>query len=83
MDRLGLDSFELIVANIIAQTLAAIMGDLRKRLAPQGRAILAGIIRERQPEVEAALVEHNLTVLHLDREEEWVTMTVSHLASID
>jgi ribosomal protein L11 methyltransferase len=78
LDQLGPEPFDLIAANIIAQTLAAIMGDIRKRLAPHGRAILSGIIRERQPEVEAALAEHHLAVLHLDTEEEWVTMTVGH-----
>jgi ribosomal protein L11 methyltransferase len=83
LDQLGPEPFDLIAANIIAQTLAAIMGDIRKRLAPHGRAILSGIIRERQPEVEAALAEHDLTVLNLDTEEEWVTMTVGHQASID
>jgi len=78
LDRMAPERFDLIAANIIAQTLVAIMGDIRQRLAPHGRAVLSGIIRQRQPDVEAALVRHGLTVLNLDSEEEWVTMTVGH-----
>ncbi len=54
------------------------MGDIKKRMAPQGRAILSGIIRERLPEVEAALAQNGLTVLDLETQEEWVTLTVGH-----
>jgi ribosomal protein L11 methyltransferase len=78
LDRMAPETFDLIAANIIAQTLVAIMGDIRQRMAPQGRAVLSGIIRERQPDVEAALARHQLMVLNLDTEEEWVTMTVGH-----
>lgn len=78
LDQTAQEPFDLIAANIIAQTLVAIMGDIRQRLAPHGRAVLSGIIRQRQPDVEAALVRHGLTVLNLDSEEEWVTMTVGH-----
>lgn len=79
LDQMDSKPFDLIAANIIAQTIVAIMGDIRQRLAaPHGRAVLSGIIRERQPDVEAALARHQLMVLNLDTEEEWVTMTVAH-----
>jgi ribosomal protein L11 methyltransferase len=78
LNRMTPERFDLIAANIIAQTLVAIMGDIRQRMAPHGRAVLSGIIRQRQPDVEASLVRERLTVLNLDFEEEWVTMTVGH-----
>lgn len=83
LDRMDPEPFDLIAANIIAQTLVAIMGDIKKRMAPHGRAILSGIIRERRPEVEAALAQHGLTVLNLDTQEEWDTLTVGHCDPID
>ena len=82
LDQTAPEPYDLIAANIIAQTLVAIMGDIRQRLAPRGRALLSGIIRQRLADVEAALARQELTVLNLDYEEEWVTMTVGHQDSI-
>jgi ribosomal protein L11 methyltransferase len=76
MDQMDQTEYDLIAANIIAQTLVAIMADIRKRMAPGGRAVLSGIIRERQQEVDAALQQHGLVILNRDTDAEWVTITV-------
>ncbi len=70
--------YDLIAANIIAQTIAAIMKDIKKCMAPHGRAILSGIIQERLPEVTQALFCHDLEIMHQDTSGEWVTLTVVH-----
>lgn len=69
--------YDLIAANIIAQTIAAIMKDIKKCMAPHARAILSGIIQERLPEVTDALHCHGLKIIHQDTIEEWVTLTVA------
>jgi len=70
--------YDLIAANIIAQTIAAIMKDIKKCMASEGRAILSGIIRERLDEVTRALFDHDLEIIHQDTSGEWVTLTVVH-----
>ncbi|MEE4364014.1 MAG: 50S ribosomal protein L11 methyltransferase [Desulfotignum sp.] len=70
--------YDLIAANIIAQTIAAIMKDIKKCMAPHARAILSGIIQERLPEVTDALFCHGLEIMHQDASDEWVTLTVLH-----
>lgn len=76
LDQMDQTPYDLIAANIIAQTIVAIMADIKKRLAPHGRAILSGIIRERMPDVKKALDRHGLTIEHQAFDDEWVTLTV-------
>jgi ribosomal protein L11 methyltransferase len=78
LDQILPDRHDLIAANIIAQTIAAIMKDIKKSMAPEGRSILSGIIRERLPEVTRALFYHDLEIMHQDTSGEWVTLTVVH-----
>jgi ribosomal protein L11 methyltransferase len=76
LDQMDQTAYDLIAANIIAQTLVAIMADICKRMAPGGRAVLSGIIRERMPDVKKALDHHGLTIDHQATDDEWVTLTV-------
>jgi ribosomal protein L11 methyltransferase len=77
LDQVGNTAYDLIAANIIAQTLVALMPDIRSRMAPGGRAILSGIIQERVPEVKKALDLHGLAIEHQALDDEWVTLTVA------
>ncbi len=78
LDQIPAVQYDLVVANIIAQTIAAIMKDIKKCMAPHGCAILSGIIQERLPEVTQALFCHGLEIMHQDTSGEWVTLTVVH-----
>jgi ribosomal protein L11 methyltransferase len=78
LDRMDHTRYDLIAANIIAQTIVAVMADIKKRMAPHGRAILSGIIKERLPDVETALDRHDLEIAHQAADDEWVTVTVRH-----
>jgi ribosomal protein L11 methyltransferase len=76
LDQVDQTPYDLIAANIIAQTLVQMMADIKKRMAPHGRAVLSGIIRERMPDVNKALDRHGLTIEHQAFDDEWVTLTV-------
>ncbi len=78
LDQAPKGPFQLIAANIIAQVLTAIMGDIKERLAPGGTAILSGIIRERMPDILAAMEAQGLKILREDRTEEWVALAITH-----
>ncbi len=78
LDQIPAVQYDLVAANIIAQTIAAIMKDIKKCMARHARAILSGIIQERLPEVADALFCHGLEIMHQDTSEEWVTLTVLH-----
>ena len=68
---------DMIVANIIAQVIVEIMGNIQQRLAKNGIAILSGIIQERKPDILSALKENHLTIIHEIIDEEWVALAVS------
>jgi len=76
LDQTQETTYELIAANIIAQVIVDVMPDLKKRMAINGVAILSGIIRERKPDVLAALEKSSLRIIHEINEEEWVALAV-------
>jgi ribosomal protein L11 methyltransferase len=78
LDQMDQTEYDLIAANIIAQTIVAVMADIKKRMSPHGRAILSGIIKERLPDVTTALDRHDLEIANQAVEDEWVTVTVRH-----
>ncbi len=53
-------AYDLIVANIIADVIAALVGDIPGRLAPEGLLIASGIIREKLDLVLAAAAKAGL-----------------------
>ena len=78
LDTLPPTAHDLVVANIIAQVIVDITGDIKQRMAPDGHAILSGIIRERKPDVLKALSDHNLSVIKEKNMGEWVALVVGH-----
>ncbi len=76
LDQTPPQTYDLIAANIIAQVLVDIMPNLENCIAPGGVAILSGIIRERKPDVLAALEMSNLHILQETNEGEWVALAV-------
>ena len=78
LDQLPQTPQDLIAANIIAQVLVNIMGEIATRLAPKGIAILSGIILDRREDIITALEAQNLTIVEEKRMDEWVTLAVSH-----
>ena len=76
LDKTPKIGFDLICANIIAQVIVSIMADISARLSPDGVAILSGIIKERVPDIYAALGAHNLECVKETTIEEWVALVV-------
>ncbi len=78
LDKTPEIGYDLICANIIAQVIVSIMPDIATRLAPDGTAILSGIIEERVPDIYAALDAQNLRCVKKISQEEWVALVVCH-----
>ena len=71
----------LVVANILAGTLARMLGEgLPRVLEPGGRLILSGILREQSAEVEAALAASGMTLLEQRSREDWVALVAGQPA---
>lgn len=72
------DSYTLIVANIIADIIAAIAPDVPSRLAPGGRFICSGIINTKRGKVEKALAEAGFTIVECHEKNDWLAY-ICHL----
>jgi ribosomal protein L11 methyltransferase len=66
--------FNLILANILLETIQVLLPQMFERLAPQGHLIVSGILAERQDEALLSLALHGLKPLKLVIEGEWVAI---------
>ncbi len=68
--------FDLIVANILAEPLAAMAADLRTHLAPDGRAVLSGLLVSQERLVLNPHRAQGLSLLRRLRLDEWSTLVL-------
>lgn len=67
-------TFDLVLANILAPTLVALAGDLRRVVAPDGALVVSGILAEAHAHVLAALAP--MRVVATDELNGWVAVTL-------
>ena len=73
-------TFAVIVANLTGAAHLALLPDLAARLAPGGRAALAGILEEQAPQVRRAALAAGLAVVGSRRAGDWVTLHLTRSA---
>ncbi len=61
----------IIVSNIIAEIIVEMIGDLKLHLEDKGIFITSGIIEEKIPMVEKALLENGFKILETKQKNEW------------
>ena len=69
-------TFDLVLANIIARVLVDLAAELAAVLAPAGRLLASGIIAEREAEVVDALASAGLGVERRVQSGDWVTLVL-------
>ncbi len=65
--------FDIVVANLIAETILELAGDLQKRVAARGFLILSGIVRQKAGIITRAFASR-FRVIKRKRSREWVTL---------
>ncbi len=70
-------AFGVVLANLVADVLVRIAGDLRARLAPGGALVCAGIVREKEELVTRALAGAGLAVRRRDQRDDWVRLDLA------
>jgi ribosomal protein L11 methyltransferase len=66
--------FDLVLANLVADTLVAVAAALRARTADGGTLVCAGIVAEKESGVIHALAAAGLRVAGRDRRDDWVRL---------
>jgi ribosomal protein L11 methyltransferase len=73
----ALRTWDVILVNILPHIITSLLErGLHSHLAPHGRMVLAGIIREREDDVKTALAEHGLSIGRRLIQEDWVALVV-------
>jgi ribosomal protein L11 methyltransferase len=72
--------YDLIVANILAGPLIGLAPSLARALAPAGRMVLSGLLREQEGAVIAACRARRLVAVDRLREGAWSTLAFAHAA---
>ena len=67
-------SFDVVVANLTAEVIVALMDDLASCLAPERLLILSGILNELAEDVERSLIASGLTVTERREAGEWCAL---------
>lgn len=70
--------FDLILANILADPLIALAGDLARYLAPGGRAVLSGLLDRQAPAVLTAHRHHGLRLATRLDDGPWTALVLRH-----
>ncbi len=69
--------FDLVVANILANTLVALAPGLARQVAPGGRLLLAGLLAGQEDEVRRAFLARGLSAEGERRDGEWVLLVMA------
>lgn len=70
----GARQWDIVVANILANTIIELLPDLKVAMALEGRLILSGIIAEQEASVTEAATTHGLRLDDRRMEEDWVAL---------
>jgi ribosomal protein L11 methyltransferase len=65
---------ELVLANIIAPVILALMDGMKTRLADNGHLLLSGLIEKNLPDIETSLKEHHLTIEKRQQQGDWFSV---------
>lgn len=68
--------FDFVLANILHNVLAEIMGDLKAIMKDGAYMVLSGILDEKKPVVLEAVKKHNLEIIEEMHQNQWVAIVV-------
>ena len=76
-DKVGYGRYDIVAANILADVLVPLTPVILPHLKPGGIYITSGIIEEKEAEVVGAVEAAGLTVLEINHQGEWVSVTAT------
>ena len=72
--EVGFESYDIVVANILADVIIPLSGIIREHMKPGGLFITSGIINTKKVEVEEALLSNGFEIVKVDEMGEWVSI---------
>lgn len=69
--------YDVITANIVADVVIELLGSVTPLLCQDTVLILSGIIKERERDVQDAIVQNGFRILYVDAMKEWVCIVIA------
>lgn len=77
----GRAPYDLIIANLVAKTLISMVSDIQKHLAPEGIALVSGVLEWLAADAEAAFHAAGLKITSKTINLSWATYILCHSAA--
>lgn len=74
-DKVGYEKYDIVVANILAEVLVPLTPVVLNHIKPGGLYITSGIINDKEETVTNAVRAAGLTILEVNHQGEWVSIT--------
>ena len=74
-DELAVTKYNVIVANIVADVIIALLPTVKKLIAENGVFICSGIIEERLQDVKDAMTKEGIEIFSINQEDGWASVT--------
>ncbi|BBF43276.1 ribosomal protein L11 methyltransferase [Lachnospiraceae bacterium KM106-2] len=72
--KVGMECYDVVVANILADVIIPLSGEIGKHLIPGGLFITSGIIDMKRDEVEAAMKKNGFEIVEVNTMKDWVSI---------
>lgn len=72
-DKVGYEKYDIVVANILADVIIPLSGEIRQHMKPNGLFISSGIIDMKREEVEEALLKNGFEIVEVNEMGDWVS----------
>ena len=74
-ETVGIERYDIITANILADVLIALAPQAKKHLKDGGVFITSGILDIKENEVKEAFIKEGFKIIDITRQGEWVSIT--------
>lgn len=73
-EEIGTKTYDIVVANILANVIIPLSSMIKKHLKPGGLFITSGIINTSKEEVKEAILSHGFEIIEINEMGEWVSI---------
>ncbi len=74
--KIGIEKYDLVVANILADVIIPLSDVIAENLKPNGIFISSGIINTKEEAVHEALIKNNFKLIEVNKMNDWVSFVV-------
>lgn len=72
-DQVGYQKYDIVAANILADVIIPLSGEIRQHMKPDGLFISSGIIDMKREEVQEALLNNGFEIIEINEMGDWVS----------